>query len=113
MWKIGLIIGFGLLSLQPAPIPTSITSSLPILLEELPPYAKWGRVAMKETKEKYPTANIIDYLHIGKDIEKDETTEKFKLWLRAKDKEFGVYISIRFHTGTEQVIDIVMEETDR
>lgn len=113
MWKMALIIGFAFLSLQPAPTLTNLTSSVPILLEEIPPYAKWGRLAMKETKEKYPEAAIIDYLHIGKTVENEKTTEKFKLWLQDKDKEFGVYISIRFHTGTEQVIDIVMEETDR
>ena len=32
----------------------------------IPSYAKWGRLAMKETKKRYPNADIIDYLHIGR-----------------------------------------------
>ena len=31
-----------------------------------PPYAKWGKLAVEKTKEKYPKAEIIDYLHIGR-----------------------------------------------
>ena len=31
-----------------------------------PPYAKWGKIAVLMTKEKYPQADIIDYLHIGR-----------------------------------------------
>lgn len=30
--------------------------------QEMPPYAKWGQIAMKKTKEKYPNADVIDYL---------------------------------------------------
>lgn len=113
MWKVAFIIGFTFLSFQPTPILTTFTSSLPVLLEEIPPYAKWGRLAMKETKEKYPEAAIIDYLHIGKTVENEKTTEKFKLWLRGKDKEFGVFININYNTATEKVLEITMEETDR
>lgn len=31
-----------------------------------PPYAKWGKLAVEKTKEQYPKAEIIDYLHIGR-----------------------------------------------
>ncbi|MHA6250311.1 YqzG/YhdC family protein [Oceanobacillus sp. CAU 1775] len=112
MWKVSLIVGVTLLALNPGPAPIA-PATLPILLEEIPPYAKWGRVAMQETKEKYPDADIIDYLHIGKEMENEKSIEKFKLWLKAKDREFGVFITIHFDTQTEEVIDIIMEETDR
>ena len=83
------------------------------LQKEEPPYAKWGRLAMKATKARYPNADIVDYLHIGADKENGTTTEKFKLWLRAPEREFGVFIDIRFHTATEEIIEMTFRETDR
>ena len=78
------------------------------------PYAKWGRLAMKETKLQYPDAAIIDYLHVGREEKNGSQTETFKLWLRKENgEEFGVYTVIEFHTKTEQVINITFTETDR
>jgi hypothetical protein len=80
---------------------------------EDPPYAKWGRLAMKETKLQYPDAAIIDYLHVGRKEKNGSQTETFKLWLRDETgKEFGVYTVIEFHAETEKVIKITFEETD-
>ncbi|MBO0588911.1 YqzG/YhdC family protein [Sporosarcina sp. E16_8] len=81
--------------------------------EEQPAYAKWGRLAIKETEAKYPNAKVIDYLHEGSESQKDETIEKFKLWLKEDDKEFGVFVRIKFMTKTEQVITIDLQETSR
>lgn len=78
-----------------------------------PAYAKWGRIVMEKVKEKYAQANIIDYLHIGREIGDKTTTEKFKLWLREGNREFGVYVDIIFDNETEEVIDILYRETDR
>lgn len=79
-----------------------------------PPYAKWGKIAVEKTKEKYPKAQIIDYLHIGR---KPKTVyvsiEKFKLWLREDEKEFGVFVDIEFETKTEKFLKITFRETDR
>lgn len=110
MKKILLLITLCLLPL----FSTSISAdSLPSQKEEVPPYAKWGRVAMQTTKERYPEVEIIDYLHIGASVSADgTTTEKFKLWLRGKEKEFGVFITIRFNTETEEIIEMTFEETD-
>ncbi|GGN57590.1 DUF3889 domain-containing protein [Oceanobacillus indicireducens] len=112
MWKLLLTIPLMLFSIG---IVTNPAPSEPITAEEAPApsYAKWGQVAMKKTKEKYPDAKIIDYLHIGAITRNGETTEKFKLWLRGKDREFGVYIDIRYTKKTEEVIDIKFQETDR
>lgn len=79
----------------------------------IPPYAKWGALAMKETKEKYPNAQIIDYLHIGRDIGPQTSTEKFKLWIKGQQKEFGVFVNIEFNNQTEKVIKVTFKETDR
>ncbi|MFC7784041.1 DUF3889 domain-containing protein [Rossellomorea sp. GCM10028870] len=81
--------------------------------QEIPSYAKWGSLAVKKTKEKYPDAAIVDYLHIGKENGSKVSTEKFKLWLKRGGKEFGVFVDIQFETDTEKLIDIKFRETDR
>jgi len=81
--------------------------------QQAPPYAKWGQVAMKKTKEKYPQANIIDYLHIGREKGTKFSTEKFKLWLKTDSKEFGVFVDITFDNKTEQIKEIKYRETTR
>jgi hypothetical protein len=80
---------------------------------ETPSYAKWGMLAMKETQSKYPNSNIIDYLHEGSESKGDATIEKFKLWLKEGDKEFGVFVRIEYTTETEKVVNIEFEETSR
>ncbi|MCM3711398.1 DUF3889 domain-containing protein [Sporosarcina luteola] len=81
--------------------------------EQTPAYAKWGALAVKETKQKYPDANIVDYLHIGSETKDDTTIEKFKLWLKDDQHEFGVIIHITFTTKTDNIIKIDFQETDR
>jgi hypothetical protein len=72
----------------------------------IPRYAKWGKFAMRKTKEKYPNAKIVDYLYIGGDEGTKFSIEKFKLWLKGKDKEFGVFVDIKFDKETEQILDL-------
>lgn len=79
----------------------------------IPSYAKWGKLAMKETQSKYPTAKIIDYLHEGRESKEDSTIEKFKLWLKDGDREFGVFVRIEYTTATEKVVNIEFLETPR
>lgn len=81
--------------------------------QETPTYAKWGKLAIKETKSNYPHANIIDYLYVSTEHNAHSTLVKFKLWLRENDKEFGVMIGIEYTNETEQVIKIELKETDR
>lgn len=81
--------------------------------QQTPAYAKWGALAVKETKQKYPDANIVDYLHIGSETKDDTTIEKFKLWLKDDQREFGVIIHITFTTETGDIIKIEFQETDR
>ncbi|MFD1416175.1 DUF3889 domain-containing protein [Oceanobacillus jeddahense] len=80
---------------------------------EEPEYAEWGQVAMKEVKAKYPQEKIVDYLHVGRQTEGEETVETFKLWLVGKEKEFGVIIDIYFKTETKDIVDIRMRETKK
>jgi len=78
---------------------------------EIPAYAKWGRLAVKETQLKYPHAEIIDYLHEGRETKENSIIEKFKLWLKDGDHEFGVFVRIEYSTETEKVINIQFKET--
>ena len=81
--------------------------------QETPAYAKWGKLAIKETKEKYPNAKIVDYSHVGREIKNDHTIENFKFWLKEDKKEYGVYVKVQFVTKTEKIITIDMKETDK
>lgn len=78
--------------------------------QELPAYAKWGQLAIKETRSKYPNASIIDYLHEGSEFKEDSTIEKFRLWLKDSDKEFGVSVRIEFTTETDELLNIQIQE---
>ncbi|WP_223589208.1 DUF3889 domain-containing protein [Neobacillus bataviensis] len=79
----------------------------------IPPYAKWGIMAMEKTHERYPKANIVDYLHIGRVTGTKTSTEKFKLWLKDNKREFGVFIDIEFNNQTQKVIKITFRESSK
>lgn len=115
MRKRFIIIGTTLLALAFISFHTTSTelSTLASLKQEIPSYSKWGRLAMKETQTKYPNAEIIDYLHEGSDLKGDSTIEKFKLWLKEPEKEYGVLVRIEFTTETEKVVNITFEETSK
>ncbi len=100
---IGILLVFLATSL---PIPISAYAQ-----QEAPSYAQWGKVAIKEVQTKYPQAKILDYLHEGSEIFEDSTIEKFKLWLKQSDKEFGVYVKIKYITETNKVVNVELQET--
>ncbi|MFT4412604.1 YqzG/YhdC family protein [Fredinandcohnia humi] len=79
----------------------------------VPEYAKWGRLAMKETQKRYPLAQIIDYLHMGRDEKNGTTIERFKLWMRQDNREFGAFVTITFDSKTEEVQNVLIVETNR
>lgn len=87
--------------------------SIALTQEEIPAYAKWGRLAVKEVQSKYPDATVIDYLHEGSETKGDTTIEKFKLWLKDSDKEFGVFVHITYTTETEEIVNVEFRETSR
>lgn len=78
---------------------------------ETPGYAKWGNIAVTETIKKYPYADVVDYLHLGrKDITEKIAVEKFKLWLRHRKKEFGVFVDVEFDKQTNHFKNITFKE---
>ncbi|CAK4852121.1 unnamed protein product [Aphanomyces euteiches] len=75
-----------------------------------PAYAKWGQLAMSQVKNKYQ-ADIVDYKHLGrKEITPQIVEEDFKFWLRSGNREFGVFVKIRFDSSTEKVQSISIQE---
>lgn len=75
-----------------------------------PAYAKWGSLAVTETKRKY-NMDVVDYLYMGRTtISSELAEEKFKLWLKEGAREFGVYVTVAFHPTTHQFISIRYEE---
>jgi hypothetical protein len=67
-------------------------------------------MAMQKTKAKYPNADIIDYLHVGRKKGEQTSVETFHLWLKEDKKEFGVAVDIEFANETERVINISFKE---
>ncbi|WP_404445796.1 YqzG/YhdC family protein [Sutcliffiella horikoshii] len=93
--------------------PASSSMATQITTQQVPSYAKWGQLAMKRTKETYPKAEIVDYSHLGRQEGPILTTEKFRLWLKGEDKEFGVNVTISFYNDTEMVKEVKLEEIKR
>lgn len=110
MKKIAIVflVLLGLFSSSPNPL---ISLQTYAQQKPIPSYAKWGGYAIKQTKEKYPNAKIVDYLYMGKTKGAQSTTEKFKLWLKDDKREFGVIITIEFNNKTEKVIKVTFKET--
>ncbi|WP_409176861.1 YqzG/YhdC family protein [Brevibacillus fortis] len=77
-----------------------------------PPYAKWGRLAMQETMKRYPNAQIVDYLHVGRKQKTPTTSEEtFKLLLQEGNRRWALLVHIEFVNQTEEVVNISYEET--
>lgn len=108
---IRLLIALIVCYVSVTPLPIFNTASAQ--QKPIPPYAKWGNLAVRKTHEKYPNAQIIDYLHIGRTSGPHLSVEKFKLWLRENNKEFGVFINIEFDNITEKVMKITFRETSK
>ena len=107
-----LVIGIGIgLGIGNA-ISTNTQTSTSVQ-QDIPAYAKWSKIAIKETQLKYPNADIIDYLHEGSELNDDSTIEKFKLWLRDSNNEFGVFVTIKYMTETEEIVNIEFRETSK
>ncbi|QUG41173.1 YqzG/YhdC family protein [Psychrobacillus sp. INOP01] len=103
-----IVVAFGIIAST-----QSVSTHIPTIAlaqQEIPAYAKWGQLAIKETQSKYPNASIIDYLHEGRESKGNTTIEKFRLWLKDSDKEFGVSVKIEFKTETDELLNIQIQE---
>lgn len=76
-----------------------------------PSYAKWGKLAMEEASKAYRNASIVDYKYEGRTvISEGEAEERFVLWIVKDAREFGVRVSIRVKTSTDELINVRMQE---
>ncbi|PIC68400.1 hypothetical protein CSV71_11925 [Sporosarcina sp. P21c] len=104
--KIGLALGI----LWTSGLGTSDAPAAAHSKVEVPAYAKWSRLAIKQTMLKYPHADIKDYLHIATDSKKVTNVEKFQLWLKEEEREFGVIVTVTYSTETGKFIRIDFQE---
>ncbi|MGC9933831.1 DUF3889 domain-containing protein [Priestia aryabhattai] len=72
----------------------------------VPSHARWGRIAMQKTKEKYPNAKIYDYLHVKREQKEQYSIEIFKLWLNEDNEKFEIMVNVKFDTQTEKVLNV-------
>lgn len=76
-----------------------------------PGYAKWGRLAMEETAKAYEGASIIDYKYEGRtDRGHGLAEERFRLWLRQGEREFGVRVTISVEVASDTSRGVKFEE---
>jgi hypothetical protein len=81
--------------------------------KETPSHARWGKLAMEKTKERYPNSQIYDYLHVGREKRLNSSVETFKLWVKEKDRKFEVFVHIEFDTNTEKVLNVNFKEVSK
>jgi hypothetical protein len=79
-----------------------------------PEYAKWGKIAVKQTELRYPQADVVDYKHIGRDdVSGTVAAENFEFNLKQGDREWKVNVRVEFNKDTEQIQSISFEEVNR
>lgn len=77
-----------------------------------PAYAKYGKLAMQETAKKYK-ADIVDYKYEGHFPQKGKVAEeRFVLWLREGDEQFGVRVSIQVDQSSDKVQRIQFDKLE-
>lgn len=104
MIKIAIAIGLFIVSYSPrAPIAE-------VVQEDAPAYAKWSRLAIKQTHTEYPKASIIDYLYMGSAANNGSTVATFRLWLREGKREYGVVVRVTYVTETEKLESVKFHE---
>lgn len=75
--------------------------------------ATWGNTAISKAKEEYPGIQVVDYLFIGRFSDSHSSKEKFKLWLKDGQREFGLYVEIEYNPDSNQIINITFKEVQR
>jgi hypothetical protein len=73
-------------------------------------YAKWGKMALKETQKKYPDSQISDYQYDTRRVSPDGTiTDWFDFTVDQGMKEHLVKVGV-MHTEDDKLIDMKFEE---
>ncbi|MDW0111200.1 DUF3889 domain-containing protein [Sporosarcina aquimarina] len=102
--KIGIAVGLFILNYSPqAPVADVVQA-------DAPAYAKWSRLAIKQTQTTYPKASIIDYLYMGSAQNDGSTVATFRLWLREGKREYAVVVRVTYATETEKLESVKFHE---
>lgn len=76
-----------------------------------PSYAKWGKLAMEETAKAYSGASVVDYKYEGRFGSAEAAwEERFLLWLKQGDREFGVRVIVKIQPKTENLLEVKLTE---
>jgi hypothetical protein len=74
-------------------------------------YAKWGKLAIEETKQKYPDSRVSDYQYDTRMINPDGTiVDYFDFTVYQDNSKRLVKVGVA-HTEDDKLIDIKFEET--
>ncbi|MBP1965997.1 DUF3889 domain-containing protein [Paenibacillus aceris] len=80
-------------------------------LEPDPQYAKWSRLAFHEAGKVY---TLLDYRYLGHShVAAGVDQQQFRFWVRHKDVEFPLIVSIRYDPVSEKLFTIDMEQERR
>lgn len=74
-----------------------------------PAYAKWGKIAVAETKRQFPQFKVVDYKYLGHSESGSEGRERFRLWLRGDRREFGVNVTVRYDKASQKLLSVKVE----
>ncbi|WP_432353619.1 DUF3889 domain-containing protein [Sporosarcina sp. A2] len=102
--KIAIAIGLFIASYSPHEQITEVVQN------ETPTYAKWSRLAIKQTQTNYPQASVIDYLYMGSTQNSSSTVATFRLWLREGEREYGVVVRVTYVTETDKLESVKFHE---
>ncbi|CAM4272077.1 hypothetical protein FHS16_002056 [Paenibacillus endophyticus] len=90
---------------------TEVASTESSALFSEPSYAKWGKLAVLETKKMYQDASIVDYKYEGrKMLPSGQANESFVLWVHKDTKEFGVRVVMTIEPSTDQLVSLKLTE---
>ncbi|MEW9700080.1 DUF3889 domain-containing protein [Paenibacillus sp. SI8] len=79
--------------------------------ENEPEYAKWSRLAFHEASKIY---TLLDYRYIGQThVAPGVDQQQFRFWVKKKDAEFPLIVSIRYNPVTQKEFSVTMEEERR
>ncbi|WP_242507424.1 DUF3889 domain-containing protein [Brevibacillus agri] len=77
-----------------------------------PAICQMGQIGDAGDDEKYPHAQIVDYLHVGRTAKTPTTSEEtFKLLLQEGNRRWALLVHIEFENQTEHVVQITYEES--
>jgi hypothetical protein len=80
-------------------------------LAQQPEYAKWGTIAVDETKQQYPDQELVDYQYEGKVVISDKREQyNFKMTLELNEERKEVRVYVLVNPKKEELIDVYFDE---